>query len=72
MPPVTSDAAIAYRGRILDALHASGAPAGSFDPLMTLYLTDATPPQEVSALPGGIIKAFKLYPAGPRPTQLAE
>ena len=40
-------AAIAYRGRILDALHASGAPAGSFEPLMTLYLTDSTPPEEV-------------------------
>ena len=66
VPPVTTtDAAIAYRGRILDALHASGAPAGSFDPLMTLYLTDATPPQEVKrAAESGIIKAFKLYPAG--------
>jgi len=65
VPPVTTtDAAIAYRGRILDALHASGAPA-DFDPLMTLYLTDDTPPEEVKrAAESGVVKAFKLYPAG--------
>ena len=66
VPPVTTtDAAIAYKGRIMDALHASGAPACSFEPLMTLYLTDDTPPEEVKrAAESGIIKAFKLYPAG--------
>jgi len=66
IPPVTTtDAAIAYRGRILDALVASGAPTDCFEPLMTLYLTDDTPPEEVKrASESGIIKAFKLYPAG--------
>jgi hypothetical protein len=66
VPPVTTtEAALAYRGRILDALHASGAPAGSFEPLMTLYLTDDTPPDEVRrAAESGVVKAFKLYPAG--------
>ena len=66
VPPVTTtDAAVAYRQRIMDALHASGSPDTSFDPLMTLYLTDETPPEEVRrAAESGVIKAFKLYPAG--------
>ena len=44
-PPVTTAAqALAYRERILAAL-----PAGSaFEPLMTLYLTDNTPPEEIA------------------------
>ena len=61
-PPVTTvDLAAAYRGRILSAL-----PAGTgFEPLMTLYLTDNTPPGEVAkAAESGFVKAVKLYPAG--------
>lgn len=61
-PPVTTSAlAAAYRQRILAAR-----PAGSrFEPLMTLYLTDSTPPDEVArARDSGFVHAFKLYPAG--------
>lgn len=61
-PPVTSvELAAAYRSRILAAL-----PAGAvFDPLMTLYLTDNTPPAEIArAVACGFVKAVKLYPAG--------
>ena len=61
-PPVTSVAmAAAYRERILRAL-----PAGAqFEPLMTLYLTDTTSPQEIRAAQGsGFIVGAKLYPAG--------
>jgi dihydroorotase len=60
-PPVTTTAqATAYRGRILAALP-SGA---SFEPLMTLYLTDVTPPDEVARAKAAGIVALKLYPAG--------
>src|SRR5580693_2258677 len=61
-PPITTtEQALAYRGRILDAL-----PAGmQFEPLMTLYLTDRTSPAEVDrAKASGIVHGFKLYPAG--------
>lgn len=61
-PPVTTvEQAAAYRERILAAL-----PAGmSFEPLMTLYLTDNTSPDElVRARASGFIHAVKLYPAG--------
>ena len=61
-PPVTSVAlAWAYRDRILAAL-----PRGlDFTPLMTLYLTDNTSPQEIErAKASGFIHAVKLYPAG--------
>ncbi|MDR5898226.1 dihydroorotase [Halomonas vilamensis] len=61
-PPVTTtEQAIAYRQRILQALPEESA----FEPLMTLYLTDTTPPEEIErALASGVIKAVKLYPAG--------
>jgi dihydroorotase len=62
VPPVTTTAqAHAYRARILAAL-----PAGAqFEPLMTLYLTDRTAPDEiVSAKASGFIHGLKLYPAG--------
>ena len=61
-PPVTTTGmAIAYRQRIVEALPA----ASSFEPLMTLYLTDNTPPQEVDrAVDSGIVHGFKYYPAG--------
>jgi dihydroorotase len=61
-PPVTTtELALAYRGRILQAL-----PAGArFEPLMTVYLTDRTPPAEVErAKASGHVHGFKLYPAG--------
>ncbi|HET9978386.1 MAG TPA: dihydroorotase [Burkholderiaceae bacterium] len=60
-PPVTSAAmAAAYRDRILAAL-----PAGAdFTPLMTLYLTDNLPPEEVARAREAGVVAFKLYPAG--------
>lgn len=61
-PPVTTtEQAIAYRERILAAL-----PAGmQFEPLMVLYLTDNTPPEEIQrARDSGIVHAVKLYPAG--------
>ena len=57
----TTDLAQAYRRRILAAL-----PAHSrFEPLMTLYLTDATDPKEIDrALSSGIVHGVKYYPAG--------
>ncbi len=61
-PPITTTAlAIAYRERIMQAL-----PAGvSFEPLMTLYLTDNTSAEEIrKAKDSGLIHAVKLYPAG--------
>ena len=60
-PPVTTVAqALAYRQRIEQAI-----PAGaSFEPLMTLYLTDNTPADEVARAREAGIAAFKLYPAG--------
>jgi dihydroorotase len=61
-PPVTTTAqALAYRERILAAL-----PSGMrFEPLMVLYLTDNTPPEEIHrARESGVVHAVKLYPAG--------
>ena len=61
-PPVTTVAdALSYRERIRSAL-----PLGStFEPLMTLYLTDRTSPEEVArAAESANVHAFKLYPAG--------
>jgi dihydroorotase len=61
-PPVTTtELAIAYRQRIVDALHAGI----QFEPLMTLYLTDNTTAEEIAkAKASGIIHGVKLYPAG--------
>ncbi len=60
-PPVTTAAAaVAYRERILAAL-----PQGMvFQPLMTLYLTDNTPPEEIRRAREAGVVALKLYPAG--------
>jgi dihydroorotase len=57
----TTELALAYRERILDAL-----PAGvRFEPLMTLYLTDHTEPAEIDrAKASGLVQGCKLYPAG--------
>jgi len=62
VPPVVTGAdAAAYRDRILAAL-----PEGSaFEPLMTLYLTEDTDPEDVAAAAAsGLVTAVKLYPAG--------
>jgi dihydroorotase len=61
-PPVTTtEAALAYRQRILRALPADT----NFDPLMTLYLTDNTPAAEIhKAKASGLVHAVKFYPAG--------
>jgi dihydroorotase len=61
-PPVTTTAAAAaYRARILAALP----PGSSFEPLMTLYLTDNTTPDEIAAAKAsGFVHAVKYYPAG--------
>jgi dihydroorotase len=61
-PPVaTTKLALEYRDRILAAL-----PAGArFEPLMTLYLTDNTRPEEIAAArASGAVHAVKYYPAG--------
>ncbi len=60
-PVVTAADAAAYRDRIRAAL-----PEGqSFEPLMTLYLTEGTDPADVAAAAAsGLVTAVKLYPAG--------
>src|SRR6056297_2644736 len=60
-PVVTALDAEGYRERILAAL-----PVGaSFEPLMTLYLTERTDPADVrAAAASGLVTAVKLYPAG--------
>ncbi len=65
-PPVTTTAqALAYRERILAALPPSLAAQGlSFEPLMTLYLTDRMAPDEIARARAAGIAAVKLYPAG--------
>ncbi len=61
IPPATcTESTLSYRQRILDSQ-----PQGSFDPLMVLYLTDNTSPEEIrKAKASGLIYAAKLYPAG--------
>jgi dihydroorotase len=60
-PPVTTAAqALAYRERILAALPAEA----NFQPLMTLYLTDNLPPDEIARAKEAGVVALKLYPAG--------
>ena len=60
-PPVTTaQQALAYKERILAAV-----PAGvAFEPLMTLYLTDNLPPEEITRAKDVGVVAAKLYPAG--------
>ncbi|HSO45369.1 MAG TPA: dihydroorotase, partial [Rhodoferax sp.] len=60
-PPVTTTAqALAYKSRILAAVP----PGMSFEPLMTLYLTDRLPADEIARAREAGIVAVKLYPAG--------
>ncbi|MDM0031370.1 dihydroorotase [Variovorax sp. J22P271] len=60
-PPVTTaQQALDYRARILEAL-----PTGSaFQPVMSLYLTDKLPPDEIERAAAAGVRALKLYPAG--------
>ncbi len=62
VPPVVTGAdAVAYRDRIMAAVPQSM----TFEPLMTLYLTEATQADDVAeARASGLVKAVKLYPAG--------
>lgn len=60
-PPVTTaQQALDYRARILEAV-----PAGlRFEPVMSLYLTDKLPPEEIERAAAAGVRALKLYPAG--------
>ena len=60
-PPVTTaELALAYKARIVAAV-----PEGvQFEPLMTLYLTDNLPPEEIVKAKAAGVVACKLYPAG--------
>ncbi|CAH2811265.1 MAG: Dihydroorotase (EC [Candidatus Burkholderia crenata] len=63
-PMITTEMAAAYRERILAALPKDG-PGARFEPLMTLYLTDNTPLDEIRrARESGFVHGVKLYPAG--------
>jgi dihydroorotase len=63
-PPVTTAAAaLAYRERIRAVLPKAG-PGSDFEPLMTLYLTDNTAPEEIDRAQAAGVVALKLYPAG--------
>jgi dihydroorotase len=64
-PPVTTTAAaLEYRERIMKRLPPD-VPLNDFEPLMTLYLTDNTSPEEIcKAKESGQVYAVKLYPAG--------
>ena len=59
-PVVTAAQAVGYRDRIRAACPADV----RFEPLMTLYLTDATPPEEIRRAREAGVVALKLYPAG--------
>lgn len=60
-PVVTAEQARAYRTRIMNALPKDM----TFEPLMTLYLTEETDPDDVAqAFADGTARAVKLYPAG--------
>ena len=60
-PPITStELAMAYRQRIMAALPEGAA----FDPLMSLYLTDSLPADEIARAKDAGVVACKLYPAG--------
>ena len=61
VPPVlNTEQALAYKQRILAACPSSV----NFEPLMVLYLTDNTDPNEIAKAKAAGIKACKLYPAG--------
>ncbi len=62
VPPVRQSADAA---RYRDAILAAVPPGQAFDPLMTLYLTEETDPEDLRrGVEAGIVTAVKLYPAG--------
>ena len=64
-PPVTTaEQALAYKQRILAAVPPREEGGMSFEPLMTLYLTDNLPPEEIARAKAAGVVACKLYPAG--------
>jgi dihydroorotase len=64
-PPVTTAAqAVAYRDRIRAAVPKRHDGGLQFEPLMTLYLTDNLPPDEIARAKDAGVVAAKLYPAG--------
>ena len=61
-PPVTT---VAAAGRYRDRIHAALPPGSSFEPLMTLYLTETTEAAEIDrAAASGFVHGVKCYPAG--------
>lgn len=61
LPPVTHvEHAISYRQQIL----ANRSKGSTFDPLMTLYLTPKTTPEDIAAASNANIIGYKWYPAG--------
>ncbi|AGF47127.1 dihydroorotase [Candidatus Kinetoplastibacterium desouzaii TCC079E] len=69
IPVITTEMAIAYRERILNSIEKLKSEnrievGNIFEPLMTIYLQDSTPSEEVlRAKKSGVVFAFKLYPA---------
>ena len=64
-PPVTTAAqAMAYKQRILAAVPKNAEGRVTFEPLMTLYLTDNLPADEIARAKDAGVVAAKLYPAG--------
>lgn len=64
-PPVTTAAqALAYKARIQAAVPKRDDGGVAFEPLMTLYLTDNLPPDEIRRAKDAGVVALKLYPAG--------
>lgn len=59
-PIINKQQALAYRQRILAAVPENN----HFEPLMTLYLTNNTTPQDIAEATSAQIPAAKLYPAG--------
>lgn len=63
-PPVTTtQQALSYKSQILSTLNRV-APGSDFEPLMTLYLTNNTSPEEIERAKEAGVVAVKLYPAG--------
>ncbi len=61
VPPITTgELASAYRQRILAARPANS----TFEPIMTIYLTDTTTAQDIKAAKAAGVLAAKMYPAG--------
>ena len=59
-PVISAQQAVDYRSRILAAVP----PGLQFEPLMSLYLTDRLPPEEIARAAQAGVRAVKLYPAG--------